>query len=100
MTFMLTAQEYPCYVHHDSFTELTTSIVYLLAFFTFQHNNTFPACVAAVKQGWTPSNLPIVTMRGLILWFSFRVKIGTNIVTLLKKQNTENITKVKNKTKL
>lgn len=41
---------------------------------------TFPACVAAVRHGWTPSNFPTVTMRGLILWFSFSVNIGTNMV--------------------
>lgn len=41
---------------------------------------TLPAWVAAVKHGWTPSNFPTVTIRGLILWFSFRVKIGTNII--------------------
>lgn len=41
---------------------------------------TFPACVAAVRHGWTPSNFPTVTMRGLILWFSFSVNMGTNMV--------------------
>lgn len=40
---------------------------------------TFPACVAAVRHGWTPSKVPTVTMRGLILWFSFSVNIGTNM---------------------
>lgn len=40
---------------------------------------TFPACVAAVRHGWRPSKVPTVTMRGLILWFSFSVNIGTNM---------------------
>lgn len=41
---------------------------------------TLPACVAAVRHGWRPSKVPTATMRGLILWFSFRVKIGTSIL--------------------
>ena len=44
---------------------------------------TFPPLVAAVRQGCLPSYWPTVTRRGMIFWFNFRVKIGTNMVHAL-----------------
>lgn len=35
--------------------------------------------VPHASEGWMPSNLPKLTVRGVILWFSFSVKIGTSM---------------------
>ena len=40
---------------------------------------TFPARVAAVRQGCVPSYFPIATVRGVILLLSFKENIGTII---------------------
>lgn len=37
---------------------------------------TLSAVVAAVKQGWVPSYLPIVTKPGTNLWSNSKVKTG------------------------